>query len=261
MFWCRLPNSSTSRTLLTPNASLLQPQVICFALSFMETLGQGGAGTCKSMAFLWHKPTAPCQNNEFLSTPHHPGRMWFYMQSEPEVCADSGGGRALFTFHPAALGLLFPGPLCYSPNRNHGETLMGLNVVRPGQKHHGSGAMGAFCCSGHFSKQVKIKKKICFNSGWLLKQIIGLLKWLDYRGCSPFFSTIVPNTSYSLVRKIMTQMGIHMVCHSHYSPYNRYYIYHKLPWTIRRRRMQNQPNYVHTIEIKIPLKIYIKSGI
>lgn len=29
------------------------------------------------------------------------------MQSEPEVCADSGGGRALFTFHPAVLGLFF----------------------------------------------------------------------------------------------------------------------------------------------------------
>lgn len=98
---------------------LLQPLVICFAGTFMETLGQGGAGTCKSIDFLWHKPTAPCQNNEFLSTPHHLGRMWFYMQSEPEVCADSGGGRAPFTFHPVVLGLFvfFPRPLCYSSTR------------------------------------------------------------------------------------------------------------------------------------------------
>lgn len=36
---------------------------------------------------------------------HHWGRMWFYMQSEPEVCADSDGGRVLFTFHPAVLEL------------------------------------------------------------------------------------------------------------------------------------------------------------
>lgn len=27
------------------------------------------------------------------------------MQSEPEVCADSDGGRVLFTFHPAVLEL------------------------------------------------------------------------------------------------------------------------------------------------------------
>lgn len=32
----------------------------------------------------------------------------FYLQSEPEVCADSGGGRAFFTFHPAVLGLFVP---------------------------------------------------------------------------------------------------------------------------------------------------------
>lgn len=31
---------------------LLQLRVICFAPSFMETLGQGGAGTCKSIDFL-----------------------------------------------------------------------------------------------------------------------------------------------------------------------------------------------------------------
>lgn len=86
---------------------LLQLQVICFASSFMKTLGQGGAGTCRNTGSLWHKPTAPCQNNEFLSTPHYHGRMRFYMQSEPEVCADSGGGGLSSPFTPLCWKCLY----------------------------------------------------------------------------------------------------------------------------------------------------------
>lgn len=66
------PNSSYffSPVLIKPKrVAPAAPESFVCALSFMETLGQGGAGTCKSTDLLWHKPTAPCQNNEFLSTP------------------------------------------------------------------------------------------------------------------------------------------------------------------------------------------------
>lgn len=102
-----LPNSfyfSNTRQTKTRLFFPCSPRVICFALSFMETLGQGGAGTCKSIDFLWHKPTAPCQNNEFLSTPHHPERMWFYMQSEPEVCAGQWWGKGSLHLSPRRVG-------------------------------------------------------------------------------------------------------------------------------------------------------------
>lgn len=133
---------------------LLQLHLICFALSFMETLGQGGAGTCKRIDFLWHKPTAPCQNNEFLSTPHHHReRMWFYMQSEPEVCADSGGGRALFTFHPAVLELFVFfswAPVLLPQDRgDHGYTPMALNAWCTQEKWMGR-VGGALECSNYF---------------------------------------------------------------------------------------------------------------
>lgn len=105
-------------TLIKLNVLLLQHKVICFALSFMETLGQGGAGTCKSIDFLWHKPTAPCQNNEFLSTPQPPRenvilhaiRAW-------SVCGQWWGEGSLH-LSPRRVGTIFSwAPACYSSTR------------------------------------------------------------------------------------------------------------------------------------------------
>lgn len=53
------PKHSSGRTRRSSRSGAAA--LICFAFSFIETLGQRGAGTCKSMDFLWHKPTAPCQ--------------------------------------------------------------------------------------------------------------------------------------------------------------------------------------------------------
>ena len=91
-----------------PNVSLPQhPSHLFVHWVLWRHLVKEAQALVRARTFYDTNPLPHAKTMNSSPPPNHPGRMWFYMQSEPEVCADTGGGRGSLHLSPRRVGTIF----------------------------------------------------------------------------------------------------------------------------------------------------------